>query len=139
MTLAVVVCMLLDQSFVTLCSRKVMGRNFIFWLYLSIEILFLYNETEVFVYECTKYLLLNTCSCIRVIVPQYTARSVEGFMTFMTLIDGHKLFKLYLFFVFPSVLEKSRRSLRTFYFKSCLLYTSPSPRDATLSRMPSSA
>ena len=24
-------------------------------------------------------------------------------------------------------------------FKSCLLYTSPSPRDATLSRMPSSA
>ena len=25
------------------------------------------------------------------------------------------------------------------YFKSCLLYTSPSPRDATLSRMPSSA
>ena len=26
-----------------------------------------------------------------------------------------------------------------FYIKSCLLYTSPSPRDATLSRMPSSA
>ena len=25
------------------------------------------------------------------------------------------------------------------YFKDCLLYTSPSPRDATLSRMPSSA
>ena len=25
------------------------------------------------------------------------------------------------------------------YMKSCLLYTSPSPRDATLSRMPSSA
>ena len=25
------------------------------------------------------------------------------------------------------------------YEKSCLLYTSPSPRDATLSRMPSSA
>ena len=25
------------------------------------------------------------------------------------------------------------------YFKACLLYTSPSPRDATLSRMPSSA
>ena len=24
-------------------------------------------------------------------------------------------------------------------FKTCLLYTSPSPRDATLSRMPSSA
>ena len=26
-----------------------------------------------------------------------------------------------------------------FYYKRCLLYTSPSPRDATLSRMPSSA
>ena len=26
-----------------------------------------------------------------------------------------------------------------FYIESCLLYTSPSPRDATLSRMPSSA
>ena len=38
-------------------------------------------------------------------------------MTFMTLIDGHKLFKLYLFFVFPSVLEKSRRSLKTFCLK----------------------
>ena len=29
--------------------------------------------------------------------------------------------------------------MRTGYFKVCLLYTSPSPRDATLSRMPSSA
>ena len=27
----------------------------------------------------------------------------------------------------------------TDFFKACLLYTSPSPRDATLSRMPSSA
>ena len=26
-----------------------------------------------------------------------------------------------------------------FYIRTCLLYTSPSPRDATLSRMPSSA
>ena len=33
------------------------------------------------------------------------------------------------------------RKLRpvSFYYNSCLLYTSPSPRDATLSRMPSSA
>ena len=28
---------------------------------------------------------------------------------------------------------------RTIHFEDCLLYTSPSPRDATLSRMPSSA
>ena len=32
------------------------------------------------------------------------------------------------------VIEKNRKII-----KSCLLYTSPSPRDATLSRMPSSA
>ena len=30
-------------------------------------------------------------------------------------------------------------SLASMNFESCLLYTSPSPRDATLSRMPSSA
>ena len=30
-------------------------------------------------------------------------------------------------------------SLKKAYYKLCLLYTSPSPRDATLSRMPSSA
>ena len=34
--------------------------------------------------------------------------------------------------------EKVLRALKTFSC-SCLLYTSPSPRDATLSRMPSSA
>ena len=33
----------------------------------------------------------------------------------------------------PNVLDQSDN------YKSCLLYTSPSPRDATLSRMPSSA
>ena len=30
-------------------------------------------------------------------------------------------------------------SIHSDYLKDCLLYTSPSPRDATLSRMPSSA
>ena len=32
-----------------------------------------------------------------------------------------------------------RRAIEADRFTSCLLYTSPSPRDATLSRMPSSA
>ena len=38
-------------------------------------------------------------------------------------------------------MEKSVEDSIRFYsqFKCCLLYTSPSPRDATLSRMPSSA
>ena len=34
---------------------------------------------------------------------------------------------------------EAARIAATRYMKSCLLYTSPSPRDATLSRMPSSA
>ena len=36
-------------------------------------------------------------------------------------------------------LDRSRREARTDGLCNCLLYTSPSPRDATLSRMPSSA
>ena len=38
--------------------------------------------------------------------------------------------------------KKDRKDFETVdfdYIKNCLLYTSPSPRDATLSRMPSSA
>ena len=36
-------------------------------------------------------------------------------------------------------IEKLIKSIGIFRIKACLLYTSPSPRDATLSRMPSSA
>ena len=39
----------------------------------------------------------------------------------------------------PSVKRVDRRFARDKEIKGCLLYTSPSPRDATLSRMPSSA
>ena len=42
----------------------------------------------------------------------------------------------------PEVLLKARLLMSLFSIRSvrsCLLYTSPSPRDATLSRMPSSA
>ena len=35
--------------------------------------------------------------------------------------------------------EENRQAYRGMLFTTCLLYTSPSPRDATLSRMPSSA
>ena len=38
-----------------------------------------------------------------------------------------------------STFDGKRPSSRTVLLKACLLYTSPSPRDATLSRMPSSA
>ena len=35
--------------------------------------------------------------------------------------------------------ERERRAFKKASYWGCLLYTSPSPRDATLSRMPSSA
>ena len=35
--------------------------------------------------------------------------------------------------------EIAKKAFETWSLKPCLLYTSPSPRDATLSRMPSSA
>ena len=37
------------------------------------------------------------------------------------------------------VYEKTGRIVGLAHFRSCLLYTSPSPRDGLLSRMPSSA
>ena len=42
------------------------------------------------------------------------------------------------FFFLLIVLEITQGQIQNLY-KACLLYTSPSPRDATLSRMPSSA
>ena len=38
-----------------------------------------------------------------------------------------------------SLLDYEKISAKSFVDEACLLYTSPSPRDATLSRMPSSA
>ena len=42
-------------------------------------------------------------------------------------------------FLLEQLIDKSRRSGTNLPYNACLLYTSPSPRDATLSRMPSSA
>ena len=39
----------------------------------------------------------------------------------------------------PAVDFESYKALVEWQLEACLLYTSPSPRDATLSRMPSSA
>ena len=41
--------------------------------------------------------------------------------------------------VLPVVISVFKDKSFDFIIKTCLLYTSPSPRDATLSRMPSSA
>ena len=40
---------------------------------------------------------------------------------------------------FGDSIPSAGKILKIAQFKGCLLYTSPSPRDATLSRMPSSA
>ena len=51
--------------------------------------------------------------------------------------------RLQRYFQFQVVLKPSPENIQDLYIESlislCLLYTSPSPRDATLSRMPSSA
>ena len=51
-------------------------------------------------------------------------------------------FAMIVLVLFGLALDADRTTLRNFtpgLFWVCLLYTSPSPRDATLSRMPSSA
>ena len=55
-------------------------------------------------------------------------------------VDDH--FKYYAFYPFDIVLNMDTEEEETLSYDEywhCLLYTSPSPRDATLSRMPSSA
>ena len=42
-------------------------------------------------------------------------------------------------FPHPTLSEMMHEAVLDAYDQTCLLYTSPSPRDATLSRMPSSA
>ena len=47
---------------------------------------------------------------------------------------------IWLMFLVPVIIyHLPQEVLKELYFNTCLLYTSPSPRDATLSRMPSSA
>ena len=41
--------------------------------------------------------------------------------------------------IHPPAHDQRRKAVETFKFTRCLLYTSPSPRDGLLSRMPSSA
>ena len=54
------------------------------------------------------------------------------------LLDGRKLNER---FRAAETVERVRleQKTHTYLYEDCLLYTSPSPRDATLSRMPSSA
>ena len=54
-------------------------------------------------------------------------------------LDAHNVLKLNLSSIAFSALTSEDISVPKGRTHSCLLYTSPSPRDATLSRMPSSA
>ena len=72
---------------------------------------------------------------------------------FKKLLNGRKISNSYLTIFFKKIPDKKNTCLNISFvakkkmgkavdrnkIKSCLLYTSPSPRDATLSRMPSSA
>ena len=51
----------------------------------------------------------------------------------------YSLFQPYYKVCFMKIIELEKKLLDIFDVIVCLLYTSPSPRDATLSRMPSSA
>ena len=63
-----------------------------------------------------------------------TQRPVEEWLTSMRWLFGPGLDRLD-----PAMRDIGDRVHREVYGSACLLYTSPSPRDATLSRMPSSA
>ena len=72
---------------------------------------------------------------------------------FKSILGGKKISNKYLTIFFKKLSDKNNKKLNISFvakkkignavsrnkIKSCLLYTSPSPRDATLSRMPSSA
>ena len=82
------------------------------------------------------------------VLPATTLLLVVGFIPLMTVVNYsfHDIFTLpYKHWVgaewYREIIqsERFRNSLGRSLFYSCLLYTSPSPRDATLSRMPSSA
>ena len=63
----------------------------------------------------------------------YCATSIQD------LVDGTGLSRSSLYNAFENKHGLYEHALRHYHDLTCLLYTSPSPRDATLSRMPSSA
>ena len=75
----------------------------------------------------------------------FAAKSLSGKDVEVTLVSrtGHHLFQPLLYQVATGILSEGDIAPATRDIlardKNCLLYTSPSPRDATLSRMPSSA
>ena len=68
------------------------------------------------------------------IMPEEEAMPTE------TMLPDEEMEEDYVDFVVSSTLsEDDKNYLESALIEDCLLYTSPSPRDATLSRMPSSA
>ena len=72
----------------------------------------------------------------------YKSKALEfnGSLDFLSGVDDTKV--TWKHFIFPQVTKsKIQNAIDNFIgkYNNCLLYTSPSPRDATLSRMPSSA
>ena len=67
-----------------------------------------------------------------ILVPDFTRRQLQ--MKIDQEVELHTIQ-----YIDGNVQKGGRMTPRMIGFNSCLLYTSPSPRDATLSRMPSSA
>ena len=66
-----------------------------------------------------------------------TVKSTGAIVTGPIPLPTHK--KIFTVLRSPHVNKKSREQFKLCNYKSCLLYTSPSPRDKRQSRMPSSA
>ena len=74
-------------------------------------------------------------------LPRYTGTSLEDYGQYIILVNFSKYVKMFAEWHNVEIKgqDRSMISATAENITICLLYTSPSPRDATLSRMPSSA
>ena len=97
-----------------ICEREV-------WLYLKVP--------QFFCFSCNRYFFDNPDWVVS--GKSYTKRQSKWIF---------EMSQKQAFTVVAGLVDMCPKTVeRLYYAKACLLYTSPSPRDATLSRMPSSA
>ena len=108
-----------------------------------IDLIFLYYTIRVF-FLLTYIFMAQICLEFSIRSDYYNCDMLLFFLIFVyikaiLLLGAHNYYIL--IFLVNSSLEAMfvRKKTKNMHNKFCLLYTSPSPRDATLSRMPSSA